>query len=193
VAGSSQPETGSLFSSWWARRLFMNISVTDLIDYTKWEREKFHELFRTCGRAGAEDQSWPSRRWPLSANGDWVRHIFSAEKRYVDRLSNRPLTDTASVPTDNIEALFEFARQSRKELERLLETLSETAWNAPLQFKLMNSVVTASPKKIVTHILVHEIRHWAQIATLLRLQGVRDDFHDLLMSPVMGGGFQRGS
>jgi hypothetical protein len=27
----------------------MNISVTDLIDYTKWEREKFHELFRREG------------------------------------------------------------------------------------------------------------------------------------------------
>jgi len=171
----------------------MNISVTDLIDYTNWEREKFHELFRREGEQALKISLGLHGDGRFRQIGDWVRHIFSAEKRYVDRLSNRPLTDTASVPTDNIEALFEFARQSRKELERLLETLSETAWNAPLQFKLMNSVVTASPKKIVTHILVHEIRHWAQIATLLRLQGVRDDFHDLLMSPVMGGGFQRGS
>jgi uncharacterized damage-inducible protein DinB len=27
--------------------------------------------------------------------GDVIRHIFSSEKRYIDRLSNRPLTDTA--------------------------------------------------------------------------------------------------
>jgi hypothetical protein len=40
--------------------------------------------------------------------GDLVRHIFSAEKRYVERLSDRPLTDTASIPNDNLEALFGF-------------------------------------------------------------------------------------
>ena len=171
----------------------MNISVTDLIDYTDWERGKFHELFRRERDRALKVSLGPNGDGRFQDIGDWVRHIFSAEKRYVDRLAERPLTDTASIPTDNVEALFEFAQQGRKELKQLLRTFSEATWNAPLQFKLMNSVVTASPKKIVTHILVHEIRHWAQIATLLRLQGVRDDFHDLLMSPVMGGGFQRGS
>jgi uncharacterized damage-inducible protein DinB len=45
--------------------------------------------------------------------GDLVRHIFSAEKRYIDRLSNRPLTDADSIPNGNVEALFQFGRQSR--------------------------------------------------------------------------------
>ena len=56
----------------------------------------------------------------------------------------------------------------------------------------MNSFLTASPKKVVTHILFHEIRHWAQIATLLRLDGLKPDLHDFLFSPVMGGEFRRG-
>jgi len=122
-----------------------------------------------------------------------VRHIFSAEKRYADRLSGKPLTDTASLTNHNAEMLFEFAEQGRKELRQLLGTFTEASWKAPLQFNLMNLVITASPKKIVTHVLVHEMRHWAQIATLLRQQGIRDDFHDLLLSPVMGGGMQRAS
>jgi hypothetical protein len=37
--------------------------------------------------------------------GDVVKHIFSAEKRYIERLSDEPLTDTASIPNDNLEAL----------------------------------------------------------------------------------------
>jgi len=38
---------------------------------------------------------------------------------------------------------------------------------------------------------MHEIRHWAQIATLLRLQGLTDEFHDFLFSPVLGGEYRR--
>ena len=55
----------------------------------------------------------------------------------------------------------------------------------------MNIIVTATPKKIVTHIMFHEIRHWAQIATLWRLNGLKEDFHDFLFSPVMGGELRR--
>ena len=168
----------------------MNIHVTDLMEYTEWERDKWRTFFQR--EAGAIEISLgPHGDGRFQQIGDWVRHIFSAEKRYVDRLSDKPLTDTGSMPTNNAEVLFQFARQSRKELRELLGTFSEAAWNAPLQFKLMSSVITASPKKIVTHILVHEMRHWAQIATLLRLQGMRDDFHDFLMSPAMGGSWTR--
>ena len=170
----------------------MNIDVIDLMDYTEWERGKWRELFRREPEA-LKISLGPHGDGRFQQVGDWVRHIFSTERRYLDRLSDQPLTDTASIPNDNADALFQFALQSRNELRQLVKTFSETTWNAPLQFKLMNSVVTASPKKIVTHILVHEMRHWAQVSTLLRVQGIRDEFHDLLLSPVMGGGLQRAS
>ena len=123
--------------------------------------------------------------------GDLVRHIFSAEQRYVERLSGRSLTDTASIPNDNIEALFEFSQQSRKELKELIKTFPVGDWDAPRDFKILTSLIRATPRKIVTHILMHEIRHWAQIATLFRLNGLVDEFHDFLASPVMGGEWRR--
>ncbi|MGB0035987.1 MAG: hypothetical protein WBP79_10990 [Candidatus Acidiferrales bacterium] len=46
---------------------------------------------------------------------------FPVEKRYVDRLSNRPLTDTASIPNDSIDALFQFGGQGRKDLKKFVE------------------------------------------------------------------------
>jgi uncharacterized damage-inducible protein DinB len=52
-------------------------------------------------------------------------------------------------------------------------------------------VARATPKKIVLHVLMHEIRHWAQIAAMLWLNGIVDQWHDLIVSPVMGGGFSR--
>jgi uncharacterized damage-inducible protein DinB len=120
-----------------------------------------------------------------------MKHMFSAEKRYVDRLSGRSLTDTAFVPNDDIEALFQFSQQSRKDLMEFCETFPAQNWDVPQDYRMMNNVLTATPRKIVVHILLHEIRHWAQISTLFRINGLKGDLHDFLFSPVMGGKFQR--
>ena len=120
-----------------------------------------------------------------------VRHIFSAEKRYIDRLSNRPLTDTASISNARVEALFEFGRQSRKDLKEFIETFPTQDWDVMQDFSLMNNFLKATPRKLVVHVLMHEIRHWAQIGTLLRLNGLKGEFHDFLFSPVLGGEFKR--
>ena len=76
--------------------------------------------------------------------GDVIRHIFRAEKRYIDRLSNRPLTDTSSIPNNSIEALFQFGRQSCADLKAFVESL-------------MNNSLKATPRKLVAHVLIHEI------------------------------------
>lgn len=39
--------------------------------------------------------------------------------------------------------------------------------------------------KIVIHVLIHEIRHWPQIATLLRVNGIVADVRDFIFSPVV--------
>jgi uncharacterized damage-inducible protein DinB len=44
-----------------------------------------------------------------------------------------------------------------------------------------------TPRKIIIHTLLHEVRHWAQISTLLRQNGFKIEFHDFLFSPVLGG------
>jgi uncharacterized damage-inducible protein DinB len=120
-----------------------------------------------------------------------MRHMFSAEKRYVERLSGQPLTDPTSIPNDDVHALFRFGRQSRKNLKEFVQSFPAEQWDLPQDHKLMNSVLTMTPRKIVVHILLHEIPHWAQIATLFRLNGLVDDFHDFLFSPVLGGGVRR--
>jgi uncharacterized damage-inducible protein DinB len=53
----------------------------------------------------------------------------------------------------------------------------------------MNNFMRATPRKIVVHVLMHEIRHWAQIGTLFRLNGLSGEFHDFSFSPVLGGEF----
>jgi len=166
----------------------MNLTLDDMMDYTAWERQKWHDWMRQHGDEVLKIGAGPHGDGRFTTVGDLVRHIFSAEKRYIDRLSNRGLTDTASVPNDNVEALFQFGEQSRKELKEFLETFPSQKWDVTEDLKLGNHVLTATPRKIVVHIVVHEIRHWAQIATLLRLNGLSGEFHDFLFSPVLGGG-----
>ena len=93
--------------------------LLEFIEYTDWERAYWHDWFRKHGDNVLAINSGPHGDGRFQVIGDIVKHIFSAEKRYVDRLSNRPLTDTASLPNDNVEALFQFGRQLGGEFRRL--------------------------------------------------------------------------
>ncbi len=167
-------------------------SLADLLAYTAWERQQWRDWLRQHGNAVLTISVGPHGDGRFATVGDVVRHIFSAEKRYVERVSGQPLSDTASIATDDIDALFRLGQESRTELTELLASFPAEQWDAPKHFTILNHPVTATPKKIVVHILIHEIRHWAQIATVLRVNGLVGKFHDFLMSPVMEGELDRG-
>jgi len=171
----------------------INVSLHELLDYTDWERKKWQDWLKERDDAVLKTSAGPNSDERFKTVGEVIRHVFSAEKRYVDRLSDRVLTDTSSVPADNVEALFAFGLQSRKELRELLKTFPVQNWDAMREFDFFGNTLRATPRKIITHVVMHEIRHWAQIATLLRLNGLTDRFHDFLFSPVMGGDLRRGA
>ena len=167
------------------------LNLTDLMDYTEWERQKWHSWLRQHGDDALKISAGPHGDGRFSSVGDIVKHIFSAEARYIDRLSDRALTDPASIPNDNSEALFQLGAQTRSALRKFVDTLPAADWDAFREFDFFGGTLSATPQKIVTHVLLHEIRHWAQIATLLRLNGFKDDFHDFIFTPVLGGEIRR--
>ena len=170
----------------------LHVNLNDLLEYTDWERAKWHTLLQQHGPEVLKVSAGPHGDGRFAAVGDLIRHIFSAEKRYVERLAGRALTDTSTLATDDLDALFAFGRKSRQELRQFIDTFAPEQWDVPHEFTLMNSFLRATPRKIMIHVVIHEIRHWAQIGTLLRLQGVIGEFHDFLFSPVLGGEFRRG-
>jgi uncharacterized damage-inducible protein DinB len=169
----------------------ISLDLSDLIEYTDWERGKWHDRFRQHGDSALAISTGPHGDGRFQTVGDVVRHIFSAEMRYVERVLSRPLTDTSSVANNNVEALFRFGRQSREGLKEFVNAFPAQDWDKPQEFSLMNNSLTATPRKIIVHTLLHEIRHWAQIGTLLRLNGLTGEFHDFLFSPALGGEFKR--
>lgn len=162
-----------------------------LLSYTEWERRQWRDELggRADGPALLGVSVGPHNDGRFETVGALIGHIFSAERRYVDRLSGHTPSDTAGVSTDSVEALFLDGERSREALVAWIEACPAEAWDVEREFKVLTYRLSATPRKIVTHVLLHEARHWAQIATLLRLTGARFGFRDFLVSPVLGGTF----
>lgn len=171
-------------------RMTIQLSLDALIEYTDWQRQKWRAVLQQQGPGILRISAGPHGDGRFQAVGELIRHIFSAEKRYIERLSGRSLTDTASIAADNIDTLFAFGQQSRRDLTEFVRAFPVEQWEVPQEFTLLNTAFRVTPRKVVFHVLVHEIRHWAQIATLLRLHGVTGEFQDFLFSPALGGEFR---
>lgn len=109
----------------------MHVNISTLMECTDWERHKWHAWLRKHGDPVLKTSSGEHGDGRFQTIGDYVKHIFSAEKRYVDRLSGRPLTDTTSLPSDNIETLFDFGRRSRNDFKRFVADFAAAEWDAP--------------------------------------------------------------
>jgi uncharacterized damage-inducible protein DinB len=164
----------------------LSFSHESFLAYTAWQREQWRAWFQSHGAAPLAISTGPHGDGRIPTIGALILHIFSAECRYVDRLLEGEVSDTSGVPTTNIDALFHFGDTSRKRLETYVATLPDQAWDAPIVFPLLDARFRATPRKVVLHVLTHEIRHWAQVGTLLRLNGHTGDLQDLLLSPVFG-------
>lgn len=159
-----------------------------LLDYTEWDRAQWEAFFRSDGGDAFRVDLGANGDGRIANVGELVRHIFSAEQRYVDRIQDRPITDTSTVPPDDVDRLFDFGRQTRQGLHQLIESFPAKQWELPREVQIAGITRVVTPKTMVVQSVTHEIRHWAQLATLLRLTGRRTGTHDFLLSGI----FERG-
>ena len=162
------------------------LDVRDLVAYTTWQRAIWRAWFAQVGPAPLRVSTGAHGDGRFTTIGGLIRHIFSSELRYSERIAGVPLTDTSTVAIDDPTALFLLAAVGRSSFMGIIENLPAAEWTEPFEFPLLNSTVRSTPRKVVLHVLTHEIRHWAQVATLLRLQGWVAERQDLLFSPVFG-------
>src|SRR6516162_6645669 len=127
----------------------MHLEFRDLMEYTEWERKKCHEFLRRQDPAVLKMTAGPHGDGRMQTIGDIIRHVFMAEKRYVERLTGRPLTEFTAIPSDNLEALFEFGVESRREYKELLESFPADEWDKMREMKILAYTVKVTPKKIV--------------------------------------------
>jgi uncharacterized damage-inducible protein DinB len=157
-----------------------------LLDYTDWQRESWAEWFQQHAPPALAASTGPHTDGRFPTIGALVRHIFSAELRYVERIQGAALTDPSPVPTTDPTELFAFGTIARAQLRTLLATHSDPYWDTDIQIPLLNATVRLTPRKILWHVVTHELRHWAQVATMLRQHGWKVPPQDLLFAPVWG-------
>jgi len=115
----------------------------------------------------------------------FVRHIWTVELRWVQRLAGLPVLDRDKAPVGPLDALFQFHREAMEIFRDLLAS-TEKDWDEFYELELKNipeEWKKQSRRKVAAHALIHSQRHWAQLATLVRQAGLPVGFHgDLLFS-----------
>jgi uncharacterized damage-inducible protein DinB len=160
------------------------LTFRELLDYTAAETAHWHRWLAARPPALLDLPAGEGRT--ASVRG-LLQHIVAVERRYADRLLGDPVTSYEAIDTTDVERLFAAGAETRERLERYLAGATDADLARRLEFQTISAgTQSASARKIVAHALVHGIRHWAQLATVLRQHGEATDWmHDLLMSDAL--------
>jgi uncharacterized damage-inducible protein DinB len=117
-----------------------------------------------------------------------VRHIWAVDLVWARRVSGLEPFDRETVAQAQLEALFAVHLEARGILRTVLDD-SGFDWD----YKLTMDVPWLTPelkhptrRKALGHALMHAPRHWAQLATLVRIAGFPSEYKgDLLLSSAL--------
>jgi uncharacterized damage-inducible protein DinB len=162
----------------------VNLRYDELLRYTQEEREKWRAWFLTHPDAMSIEMQ-PGGRYPTV--GSLIDHVFLVERRHLQRLRSTPLDTKTGLSGLNAPPLFDYGASVRRELEQFAAQLDEDAADEPRTVTLQTGgdhILT--PRKLMFHILLHETRHWAQIAFAIRRAGLEPPGnHDLIFSRAL--------
>jgi uncharacterized damage-inducible protein DinB len=104
-----------------------------------------------------------------------LQHIIAAQLRYAERLAGLPISDYAAIPFDSVESIYAVHDRAVTIFQQLLA--SDVDWSEPIDFVTRTAGTLHSDRKtILFHALLHSIRHYAQLASLVRQCGVKTDW-----------------
>ena len=161
------------------------LTIRELLEYTRTETEHWH---RWLASQPVAELDLPVGEGRTATVRGLIHHIIVVDRRYTDRLPGEPVSNYEDIPSDSLDALFGAFADTRTRLEAWLGAASDADLSRRMEFHTLSAgTMTASARKVVVHLLMHGIRHWAQLATTLRQQGHATDWsHDILMSDALG-------
>jgi len=127
--------------------------------------------------------------------GALLHHIFFVENMYACRLLDQPIPDPKAPDAPTVEQLFALGEAAFPMLRQFMATATPEVLASTITWQSrFAGELTFSRGKILTHALLHSIRHWAQVPPILRAAGfdtvVKDAngkpwMHDFIFSSVM--------
>ena len=146
----------------------ISVELRELLDYSDHERSKWRSWIAVMpGRLDIPFQS--EGRFPTV--GSLFDHIFLVERRHLARLEGGTPPDSTGVKAGDLPALFEYADLVRADFRSYLADLDEGEARATMTVVVQSGSQTMTKRRLATHILLHEIRHLAQVAYAVRAAG----------------------
>lgn len=100
-----------------------------------------------------------------------LQHIVAAQLRYAERLAGLPISEYDNIPFDSVESIFATHDRAIRIFRQIFT--SEVNWDEPMDFTTRSrGTIHSDRKTILFHALLHGIRHYAQLASLVRQCGV---------------------
>jgi len=119
---------------------------------------------------------------------EFVAHIWGVELRWGQRIAGLPMTDKKDMPTGPLDAVYDLHLKAAAIFKGLLDDPG-LQWNEKMSIELAwmkPPTQSFSRRKLTAHALFHGQRHWAQLATLVRVAGFPSGFGgDILLSSAL--------
>lgn len=161
----------------------LTITLEELLGWTAEERAKWLPWLK-ANPAALDLVVQPGGRFPTV--GALIDHIFLVEVRHTLRLQGQPLPTESGLAHGDIDGLYAYAARGREGVLRYLPTLADVDANTPRDVVVASGTYPLSPRKLLFHMVLHEVRHWAQIAAIVRLAGLAPPGdHDLFYSKAL--------
>ncbi len=153
----------------------MVLTFEELLAYVDEERAKWDAWFRGHPREAA------TAAWPL------LDHLFVTELRHTQRIRvEYPLPESTGVAPGDWDALWQWSVVTRRKMLGVYRGLDEARAAGAILVPLMGEMCSVTPRKLLFHVLIHETRHWAQVASVLRAAGFEPPGrHDFVFSSAI--------
>jgi uncharacterized damage-inducible protein DinB len=159
------------------------LSLDELLAYTDEERGKWRAWLE-ANPAAMHLRMQPDGRF--STVGALIDHIFLVEARYVARFRAAAVPNASGVSAGDLAALFAYGARIRDDLRAIAVRMDDGDASTPREMTVQSGTFRITPRKVLLHICIHEIRHWAQIALAVRQAGsAPPGDHDLFFSRAL--------
>jgi uncharacterized damage-inducible protein DinB len=128
--------------------------------------------WRDLVTAHPEILAFPCDIMGVSTAGELLQHIVAVELRYAEQLTGLPPTEYSEIPFDSANAIYATHQRAFTLFRELLA--SNIDWDQKFDYVTRSMGPARSARKtILFHALMHAIRHYAQLATLVRKHGIK--------------------
>jgi len=120
--------------------------------------------------------------------GSLAWHLYLASVVHSQRLLGEPVTDfVATTPVKDMAPVWDMYAQGSAKLHQFLASTSDKALDTVIPVLThLGTEIEMTRRKLCLHIFIHAIRHWAQIAPLVRQHGFTPNWpQDISFSPAI--------